>query len=154
MENTNGWLLRVRFSRLMSRAGRIKNLAIETLVAAALVTGFVVYLFKSQGGGQRAAGSGQRDWKWFVQIGNTAIVFGYIISWFRHAWKRLSFWTVVGALLLIHGAAYVLILRRIQHLGLVYYALFDALELVIFTRILSALAPKEEQPRIRGTGAD
>lgn len=147
MENANECLLRVRISRLMSRAGRIKNLAIETLLAAALVTGFVVYLFKSHS-------DGQRDWRWFAQIGNTAIVFGYIISWFRHAWKRLSFWTVVGTLLFIHGAAYILILKRIQHLGLVYYALFDALEMVIFTRILSALAPKEEQPRMRGTGAD
>jgi hypothetical protein len=131
----------------MSRASRIRDLAIETLLAAGLVTGFVAYLFMSHSGRQR-------DWTSLVQIGNTAIVFGFIISWFRHAWKRLSFWTVVGALLLVHAAAYILALRRIEHLGLVYYALFDGLEISFFTRILSNLAPKEEQPRIRGTGAD
>jgi hypothetical protein len=113
----------------------------------ALVTGFVVYLFKSHS-------DRQRDWTSFVQIANTAIVFGFLISWCRHAWRRLSFWTVVGALLFIHAAVYVFIFRRMQHLGLIYYAVFDAFELAFFTRILLDLAPKEEHPRVRGTGAD
>lgn len=127
----------------MSRASRIKGLAIETIFAVALVTCFVVYLFKSHSGGQR-------DWTSFVQIANTAIVFGFLISWCRHAWRRLSFWAVVGALLFIHVAVYVVVFRRIQHLGLVYYGLFDALEIAFFTRILLHLVPTEEQPRVPG----
>jgi hypothetical protein len=123
----------------MSRSSRIRDLAIETLIAVTVVTGFVVYLFESHSGKQR-------DWTSFVQIGNTAIVFGFLISWFRHAWRRLSFWTVIGALLFVHVAVYVFVFRHIQHLGLVYYALFDVLEIVVFTRILVNLTPSTERP--------
>jgi hypothetical protein len=116
---------------------RIRDIAIETAVAVALVTAFVVYLFRSHSGGDR-------NWTPIVQIGNTAIVFGFLVPWFRHAWGRVTFWAALSALLLGHAAIYVLVIGPIRQLPLAYYALLNVIELVLFTRILAKLTAERQ----------
>ena len=132
----------IRSSNLMSLTKRIRDIAIETLVAVALVAAFVVYEIKTHSGTSR-------DWTPIVQIGNTALVFGYVISWFRFAWRRTVFWVVIGTLLFGHAAVYVFILGRIEHLPLAYYALLDAIEFALFGRILGNLTAKEYDRTVR-----
>jgi hypothetical protein len=127
----------------MGLAKRIRNIAIETSIAVVLVTAFVVYLFKSHSGGNR-------NWTPIVQIGNTAIVFGFLIPWFRHAWGRAIFWAALGALLMGHAAMYVFVIGPIRRLPLASYALLNVIELVIFTVILGKLIGRAgEQPLTR-----
>jgi hypothetical protein len=137
MGSANDSLPRVRSFKLMSLARRVKDIAIETAVGVALVAAFVIYLFKSHTGGNR-------NWTPIVQIGNTAIVFGFLIPWFRHEWGRVTFWAAIGALLVGHAAIYVLVIGPVRELPLAYYALLNVIELVLFTPILGKLTARDD----------
>ena len=117
----------------MSLVKRISDLIIEILIAVILVTAFVVYLFMVPKE-KRLSG------RWLPLILNTAIVFGFLISWFRPEWKRAKFWTLLGLLLVCHSAVYILLLTRIGHFPLIVYVAVNAAELVFFSQILGKLA--------------
>lgn len=116
----------------MGLAKRIRDIVIETSLAVVLVAAFMVYLFKSHSGGNR-------NWTPIVQIGNTVIVFGFLIPWFRHAWGSIVFWAALGTLLMGHAAMYVLVIGPIRQVPLSFYALLNVIELVLFTGILGKL---------------
>ena len=109
---------------------RSRDLILEALIAILLVTGFVVYVIKTHDATK------VRDWTPVIQVGNTTLVFAFLIRWFRHVWRKSTFWAVLGVLLLVHIAVYMLLLGRIHQLPLVYYALLDACELWALERIL------------------
>jgi F0F1-type ATP synthase assembly protein I len=114
----------------MSYVKRIKDIAIETLIAVVLVGAFVAYLLASPTKGRNL------DWRLISNFVNTLVVFGFLISWFRHAWRNVSFWAMLTVLLIGHIAAYAFALGRVQHLPLVFYAVLNVIELTVFTRIL------------------
>ena len=114
----------------MSLRKRIRDLIIETLIAVILVTAYVVYLFHSSQGEQAKLGG------WAPLAVNTLIVFGFLISWFRYAWKATRYWAMLGMLLLCHCAAYIFALQRVGRFPLIFYVVVNSAELVLFSRIL------------------
>jgi uncharacterized membrane protein YfcA len=130
----------------MSYARRIRDIAVETSIAVVLVTAFVAYLFRLPKGSSL-------DWRRIAEIINTMVVFGFLSSWFRHAWRNSLFWIALTVLLLIHFAAYAFVLGRIQHWPSAYYIVLNAIELALFTQILSRLPLKRELGK-SGEGRD
>ncbi len=116
----------------MSLFKRIRDVAIETLIAVILVTAFVVYLFKFPK-------ESRPNWGLVAFIVNTAIVFGFLVSWFRHLRKNVLYWAVLAVLLLCHIAIYVFAHRRIEQIPLVFYLLTNSAELAFFSHILQKL---------------
>jgi hypothetical protein len=93
------------------------------------VGGFVAYLFSTTKG---------HDVSLFplIVMVNTAIVFGYLLSWFRPSVKRLRFWATVGVFLLLDLVAYYFLLYRAVRIPLVVFALIDLGELTVFSQLL------------------
>ena len=116
----------------MKYANRIRDLAIETLIAIGLVSGFVIYLFLRP----RGQALNLRP---LVVVTNTAIVFGYLLSWFRYAWKSSRFWAGIAALLLCHLGVCAFIFYRPQLPPLVFFAFLDVAELVAFSQLLNRI---------------
>jgi hypothetical protein len=113
----------------MNLLRRTRDLIIETLVAVILVTAFVVYLFI-------VPKENRPNSAWVALTINTAIVFGFLISWFRYAWSSPRYWTMLGALLFCHSAIYIFALHRAGQLPLLFYVASNSAELVLFSRIL------------------
>ena len=112
----------------MTRWKRLRDIFLEVVIAVVLVTAGILYV------ASRPRGS--LNWSRIALAGNTAVVFGFLISWFRQAWKRLAFWTTLLVMLLGHTAAYVLVLSRIHDFPLAYYVVLNSMELALFTVIL------------------
>lgn len=112
----------------MSFSKRIRDLIVEVLIAIVLVTGLIAYKVQHP--------NTEINWTRIALILNTAIVFGYLIAWFRDAWTRILFWAWLIAALLAHVAVYVLVLDRIGNFPLVYYAFLNAGELIVVTLFL------------------
>jgi hypothetical protein len=125
----------------MSFLKRIRELIIETLIAVILVTAFVVYLFM-------VPKENRPNGIWMPLVLNTAIVFGFLISWFRHAWKSAQYWAVLVVLLVCHSAVYISVLHRIGHLPLIIYVAANSAELVLFSWILWKLPSARQQPTV------
>jgi hypothetical protein len=123
MDNVEG-------SDIMCFKKRSRDLVVEILVAALLVVAFIAYVVKTHKTGV------VRNFTPIIQIGNAAIVFGYLISWFRFAWRNAVFWLVMGALLLGHAALCIFVLGPIPRLPLASYAVIDMIELALFSQIL------------------
>ncbi|HUE52676.1 MAG TPA: hypothetical protein VMO80_10070 [Terriglobales bacterium] len=112
----------------MKRWKRLADIFLEVVIAVVLVTAGIVYVARHP--------RGSPNWGRIALAGNTVVVFGFLISWFRQAWKRLVFWTTLVVLLLGHTAAYVLVLSRIHDFPLAYYVVLNSMELALFTVIL------------------
>ncbi|MGC1490254.1 MAG: hypothetical protein WA798_02710, partial [Candidatus Acidiferrum sp.] len=96
---------------------------------------FVAYLF-SKPKGQHA------DLRPLAMVINAIIVFGYLITWFRYAWKNILFWTAAAVFLVAHIGLYLVILQRYQRVPTTLYALLDVAELVIFSQCINRLVLK------------
>jgi hypothetical protein len=123
----------------MSFLKRIRDLAVETLIAVILTAAFVTYLFM-------VPTENRPNGMWIPLVLNTAIVFGFLISWFRHAWKNAQYWTVLAVLLVCHSAVYIFVLPRIGHFPLVIYVVANSAELVLFSQILWKFPSHRQQP--------
>jgi hypothetical protein len=113
----------------MNIAKRIKEIALETLIAVVLVVAFVTYVFKT-------ALHGAMDWTPVLLILTTGIVFGYLASWFRYAWSEVKFWLSFAVLFVVHIAICVLILKYTSRMPASLVGLMVVIELVTFNRIL------------------
>ena len=122
----------------MSVRKRIRDLIIETLIAVILVTAYVVYLFMVPKGSRP-------NWGWVALAVNTLIVFGFLISWFRYAWKTTRYWVMLGILLFCHSAAYIFALHRVGHFPLIFYVVTNSAELLFFGRILRKFSGGHQQ---------
>jgi hypothetical protein len=120
---------------VLSRAKRIRDLSLETLLALVLVGTFVAFLFKHPTGVVL-------DWRRIALVTNTLLVFGFLISWFRDSWKRWLFWGTLTALFLLHMAIYKFAFSRAQSSPLVFFAGFNLIELTLFAVVLSKLPPR------------
>ena len=116
----------------MNIAKRIKEIAIETLIAVVLVVAFLTYVFKT-------ALHGAMDWTPVLLILTTGIVFGYLASWFRYAWSEAKFWLSFAVLLVVHIAVCLLILKHTSRPPAGLIGLMVAVELVTFNRVLGAV---------------
>ena len=123
----------------MSFLKRIRDLAIETLIAVILTTAFVTYLFM-------VPRENRLNGMWIPLVLNTAIVFGFLISWFRHAWKNAQYWTVLAVLLVCHSAVYIFVLPRIGHFPLIIYVVANSAALLLFPQIHWKFPSPRKQP--------
>ena len=110
---------------------RVRDLFLEIVIAVALVTWGIIYVASHP--------RGSLNWGHIAMAGNTVVVFGFLISWFRQEWKRLVFWTALVVLLLGHTAIYILVVSRFYDFPLAYYVLINSLEMALFTVILRKL---------------
>ena len=118
-------------SVLMKPRKRVRDIFMEIVIAVALVTWGIIYVASHP--------RGSLNWDRIAVAGNTVVVFGFLISWFRQEWKRLAFWTALVVLLLGHTAIYILVLSRVHDFPLAYYVLFNLMEMAMFTGILRKL---------------
>jgi hypothetical protein len=117
----------------MSLGKRLRDLTIETFIAVVLVTAFVVYAF------ERPKDAPPINFSFVSQVFNTAIVFGFILHWFRNSWKKGIFWLVMACLFAGHLALYWFVIPRLGRFPGIGYAMLDAIEWVLFSRILMRL---------------
>jgi hypothetical protein len=118
-------------SVLMKPRKRVRDIFLEIVIAVALVIWGIIYVASHP--------RGTLNWGRIAIAGNTLVVFGFLISWFRQEWKRLVFWTALVVLLLGHTAIYILVLSRVHDFPLAYYVVFNSIEMVLFTGILRKL---------------
>jgi hypothetical protein len=110
---------------------RVRDIFLEIVIAVALVIWGIIYVASHP--------RGTLNWGRIAIAGNTLVVFGFLISWFRQEWKRLVFWTALVVLLLGHTAIYILVLSCVHDFPLAYYVVFNSMEMVLFTGILRKL---------------
>jgi hypothetical protein len=110
------------------RLNRVSDLFIEIAIAVALVTALVAFRFQHP--------SSDLHWNMIALVGNTALVFGYLITWFRDAWPKPLFWAWLLALLSGHLVVYALVLSRLPDFPLVYYVIANAGELALLAPFL------------------
>lgn len=107
---------------------------IEVVVATALITLYVIYLFHRPSGASL-------PWRLISLVCNTLIVFGFLVAWFRRSWRDYRFWIAIGVLLLSH----MLLLgffTRSRSLPTAFYALvINPIELLVFAKILKRVLP-------------
>ncbi|HMK22585.1 MAG TPA: hypothetical protein VK466_09640 [Terriglobales bacterium] len=121
---------------------RLRDIALEVAIAVALVATGILYVATHPRDGI--------NWSRIALAGNTIIVFGFLISWFHEAWRRLLFWAVLMVLLLGHTAAYIFALSRIHEFPLAYYVVLNSIELAFFTVILKRLMSKDNSSQKDG----
>jgi hypothetical protein len=116
----------------MNLSKRIRDLIIEIVVATTLIAGVVIYGF-SLPPGTRV------DARPFALVGNTAVVFGFVIYWFRGGVKKLAFWVATLGFLAVHVALYYFVVARIQPFPTLYYVPLDMLELAFILPLMPRL---------------
>jgi cytochrome bd-type quinol oxidase subunit 2 len=124
----------------MSLGKRLRDIALEVLIAVVLVSGLLFYAANSAGRNHR------RDFVLGAIVINTALVFGYLLSWFRFAFRNMPFWITLAGLLLAHGVGYILIFPRLDHVGTIYYCMADMAEWTLFSRILQKVLQRWPEP--------
>jgi hypothetical protein len=132
--------LRDGILKTMSSGKRARGLMLEILIGLVLVTAFVAYLFSLPKGTKL-------NWQRIALVLNTFVVFGFLISWFRHQWKRLDFWATMTVLLLIHTAVYLFVLSRTEGWRLAGYVMADPAELALFAPVLRKVIGRDKGGR-------
>jgi hypothetical protein len=108
---------------------RLLHLVVEIIVGTLSMLAFVVYLMT------RPPGTAV-DLRPTALVVNTAIVFGYLIAWFRQYWKRWLFWASLMMLLLFHVLGFAICYGFLHDLPMVYYAAIDVGELAVSSYLL------------------
>jgi hypothetical protein len=120
----------VRLAMKISK--RIRDLVIEVVAATVVVAGIVAYGFSLPPGTTI-------DGRPVALVGNTLVVFGFVIYWFRGAWKKLAFWAITLALLACHCIVYVFVVSRIQPFPTLYFVPLDMVELALILMLTPRL---------------
>ena len=83
--------------------------------------------------GSHASPGEHADFRWLEFMCVTPITFGYPAKSYQRYWGRWRFWCLFAFLLVVHVSAYVFILRRVEHFGLIWFPVLNFLEwLVIY----------------------
>lgn len=109
---------------ILFRAKRLRDLLIETAIAIALVASLAVFRFEHP--------RTPINWNRVALLVNTAFVFGYLIAWFRYAWRRSRFWMWLGVLLAGHLVISIFVYSHLEQVPFVFYAIASVGELAIF----------------------
>jgi multisubunit Na+/H+ antiporter MnhB subunit len=122
----------------MSVLKRVRDLAFETAIAITIVVGLILYASRPHTGSEAT-------WHFVPLVLNTVVVFGFVLSWYRHCWRKASLWAAIGSLLLVHSVGYIVLLNRVERFPLSYYVLFNSMEWAIIIPAVRALIG--ESPR-------
>ncbi len=76
------------------------------------------------------------DARWLGLAGMTALTFGYPLKWYRSYWRKRLFWCTLVLLLFIHLAAYIEVLRSVDHFGLLWFAIVTPAEWSVMGPVL------------------
>ena len=106
-------------------------IAIAFLIAFALIFALMVRLGMIGNGVPRVG--------WFGLAAFTPIVFWNVIKPLKRHWKRVAFWSTVGALLLLHLAAFVQLLLHFPQFPLLWFIPLSMFEGALFWLILERL---------------
>jgi hypothetical protein len=74
--------------------------------------------------------------RWWGFAAATALTFGYPLRWYRHLARHAQFWIAFLAMLVVHSAAYVLLLLRATEWPLILFALITPAEWFVICPIL------------------
>lgn len=117
---------------------RARDIVAELFIGTVLVTAFVVYLFVLPKGSSL-------NWRFIALVLNTAVVFGFLISWFRDFLPSTAFWAGIALLLLAHFALYLFFLSRVENWPLSYYVVLNPVELALFVPILRRFTGRDSK---------
>lgn|SRR5579863_924973 len=114
---------------------RVRDLALETLVAVALVSGLVVWAFSVPVGTPFPA-------RWVGLVASTTLTFGYALLWCRRHWRLARFWLAFMALLLVHSAIFVFVLLKVEEWRLMWFPFVALPELFVLCLILDTVSKR------------
>jgi cell division protein FtsW (lipid II flippase) len=112
---------------MRSAAKRIRDFA--AYLAVALAIGLSAIWFA-------AHSSGMRDdfiVKWLGLSVNTAILYGYVVKDGRRFWHVWGFWFATVAVLILHLIAFIVILRRVDRWGALWFLPMYPIEISILS---------------------
>ena len=112
---------------------RVWDLALETLVAVALVSALVVWAFYVPVGTPFPA-------RWVGLVASTAATFGYALRWCKRHWRLARFWLAFMVLLLLHSVIFVFVLLRVDEWRLMWFLFVGLPEFFVLCLILDAVA--------------
>lgn len=119
--------------------GRVRDLVLYVVIAIGIVGSVLVYADLRH----RNGGAPGLPLKWLGFVGNTVLMFGYVIHANRLRWRSSKFWTWLGALLSLHTVAAVAVLLRVSDVPLIYYIVLMPLEYGLVATLLERrLGPK------------
>lgn len=108
---------------------QLNTLVLGAVVGVSLVAAIILY-----------AEYGPSKWmpsiRWWGLIGATAVTFGYPLYWYRRRARQVRFWLVFSALVAVHSAAYILVLRSVEEWPLILFALITPGEWVAIYPLL------------------
>jgi uncharacterized membrane protein YhhN len=116
----------------MNLGRRVRDIALEVLIAMILVGAFVAYILSAPKGSKV-------DFRPIGVLVNAIVVFGFLISWFRWTRRNVRFWAILTIFLLAHIVVYIILFRHVQELPTSNYAIFSLLELGLFSFVLTKL---------------
>lgn len=88
----------------------------------------------------------QIDDKWLGLFANTSLVFGILLYWSRERLKQASFWIVFIAVLAIHSAIYIVVLRRVAQWPLVNFGVIDVVEWAALGAMFRRMGNRHRHP--------
>jgi hypothetical protein len=110
---------------------RARDFALYIVVGVAVSLCIVWYALRSGGGGADPIG------RWVGLAGTTLILFGYAIKAHSRLSRRLSFWAVILALLIVHVSAFIVILGKVEHWRILWFVLAYPVENIAIDGALS-----------------
>ena len=115
--------------RIAIDGSQLKTLVVGGVLGVSLVAAIIVY-----------AEYGPSKWmpsiRWWGFTGATAVTFGYPLYWYRKRVRQVRFWLVFSALLVVHSAAYIVVLRSVEEWPLMLFALITPGEWVVIYPVL------------------
>jgi hypothetical protein len=96
---------------------RLRDLCLYVLIALGVAAFGVLYGIHAA----RTGGAGRLPLRWIGLASSTAIAFWYAVSGYRRYWRRWSFWTAVGIVLLVQLCPFAIILLRVPQWPLLWF---------------------------------
>src|SRR5579864_6466814 len=108
---------------------RVRDLLLEISIGITIVVAIAVYAIYVPPVYRFSA-------RWAALAMFTPIIFGYPLRWHRQHWRVGTFWLMFSALLVIHLASLIVVLRMMEHFGWLWFAILVPLEWSIINSIL------------------
>jgi len=101
---------------------RIRDFVIYVLIGVGVVAFIMVLAFN------RDFFHPEQIARWGGLVLYTPVIFGAVIQQHRQFWKQAAFWVTIAILLLLHIAAFSMLLQRVQEWRIVWYGLAGVFE--------------------------
>lgn len=117
---------------------RVLEIVVEVLIGVALVAAVLLY-----------AEIGPFPWmpsvRWWGLAGITGLLFGGAVKRYRHEWRERSFWLHLTWLLVLHVAAWSILLAKVGDWGLLWFVLPAVAEASLLVLVLHKLGYDPKQ---------